>query len=169
MKSPLAGISTSTGSRLIIVIQSNKTKGTRPKRIMGFLCCGSGTAAQVSAGASKAKAKAKAKGRKAKAKAKALYEREAVSVPAAELIQGVLHLDVLSARNLPNMDSHYFRGLLQRETDVTDPYVTVDTISRGKKTARLIKTAVIKDSLNPHWNETFNIPLCHEAESFFFA
>jgi len=136
---------------------------------MGFLCCGSGTAAQVSAGASKAKAKAKAKGRKAKAKAKALYEREAVSVPAAELIQGVLHLDVLSARNLPNMDSHYFRGLLQRETDVTDPYVTVDTISRGKKTARLIKTAVIKDSLNPHWNETFNIPLCHEAESFFFA
>jgi len=99
-----------------------------------------------------------------KEKAKAKYYKS-ISVPAADLITGVLKLDIIAGRNLPNVDL----SLLRRSKDVSDPYVTVDTVSKGKKTARLIKTSVIHDDLNPTWRESFNISLCHEADSLFFC
>lgn len=96
--------------------------------------------------------------------AKAKYLKS-MSVPAADLITGVLKLDIIAGRNLPNVDVNLLRG----KKDVSDPYVTVDTVARGKKTARLVKSSVIDDDLNPTWRESFNISLCHEADSLYFC
>eukprot|EP00561_Arcocellulus_cornucervis_P013843 CAMPEP_0185800912 /NCGR_PEP_ID=MMETSP1322-20130828/1139_1 /TAXON_ID=265543 /ORGANISM="Minutocellus polymorphus, Strain RCC2270" /LENGTH=815 /DNA_ID=CAMNT_0028496577 /DNA_START=50 /DNA_END=2497 /DNA_ORIENTATION=+ len=101
--------------------------------------------------------------------AKAKYLKS-MSAPAADLITGVLKLDIIAGRNLPNVDVNLLRRKNKSgKLDVSDPYVTVDTVARGKKTARLIKTSVINDDLNPTWRESFNISLCHEADSLFFA
>jgi hypothetical protein len=113
---------------------------------MGFSCCN--TAADAVHGA----------------KAKYL---KSLSVPAASLITGVLKLDIIAGRNLPNVDVNLLRGLTKK--DLSDPYVTVDTVSKGKKTARLVKSSVINDDLNPTWRESFNISLCHEADSLYFC
>jgi len=101
--------------------------------------------------------------------AKAKYLKS-MSAPAADLITGVLKLDIIAGRNLPNVDVNLLRRKNKSgKLDVSDPYVTVDTVARGKKTARLIKTSVINDDLNPTWRESFNISVCHEADSLFFA
>ena len=94
--------------------------------------------------------------------AKAKYLKS-MSAPAADLITGVLKLDIIAGRNLPNVDVNLLRRKNKSgKLDVSDPYVTVDTVARGKKTARLIKTSVINDDLNPTWRESFNISLCLE-------
>ena len=52
---------------------------------------------------------------------------------------------------------------LYDKKDVTDPFVDVKL---GK--ARIAKTAVIDNSLNPVWNEAFKIEVCHKADSLIF-
>ena len=52
---------------------------------------------------------------------------------------------------------------LYDKKDVTDPFVDVRL---GK--ARIAKTAVIDNDLNPKWNETFRIEVCHRADTLVF-
>ncbi|KAK7078979.1 hypothetical protein SK128_002387 [Halocaridina rubra] len=80
-------------------------------------------------------------------------------------LHGVLYLEVIEAKDLPNADAAWFRS----SKDVSDPYVTVDICCDGKKTNRIAKTSIIYDSLNPHWGEKFRIDVCHEAESLLFT
>ena len=64
-------------------------------------------------------------------------------------------------RNIPDMENWYSK--LYDKKDVTDPFVDVKL---GK--ARIAKTAVIDNSLNPVWNEAFKIEVCHKADSLIF-
>lgn len=80
-------------------------------------------------------------------------------------LHGVLYLEVIEARDLPDVDTSWFRS----SKDVSDPYVTVDTCCGGKKTCRIAKTSIIFNSLNPHWGEKFRLEMCHETESFLFS
>ena len=58
--------------------------------------------------------------------------------------RGTLHVAVKNARNLPNMDTKGFTdGFVKL-------YLLPDKSSKGKK-----KTSVIKDNLNPEWEEKF--------------
>ena len=52
---------------------------------------------------------------------------------------------------------------LYDKKDVTDPFVDVKL---GK--ARIAKTAVIDNSLNPKWNEWFKVEVCHRADTLIF-
>ncbi|XP_018012012.1 phospholipase D alpha 1 isoform X2 [Hyalella azteca] len=80
-------------------------------------------------------------------------------------LHGVLYLDILGGRDLPDVDISWFRST----KDVSDPYVTVDTCAGGKRSCRIAKTSIIYNSLNPHWSEKYRIEMCHEAESFLFS
>uniref|UniRef100_A0A6A7G2J4 phospholipase D n=3 Tax=Hirondellea gigas TaxID=1518452 RepID=A0A6A7G2J4_9CRUS len=80
-------------------------------------------------------------------------------------IHGVLYLEILEGRDLPDVDTSWFR----QSKDVSDPYVTVDTCKGGKRSCRITKTSIIYNSLNPQWNEKFRVEMCHEVESFLFS
>lgn len=79
--------------------------------------------------------------------------------------QGMLEIEIIEGKDLPDLDSSSFRS----KKDVSDPYVTVDTIVGGTCTQRIAKTAVIKNSLNPQWNEKYQLEISHEAESIMFT
>ena len=76
-------------------------------------------------------------------------------------LHGCLLIEIRSARNLPDMDS--WLSKLVDKNDVTDPFIDV---SIGK--AKLIKTSVIMNDLNPVWNETYRIEACHFGEFLTF-
>ena len=76
-------------------------------------------------------------------------------------LHGCLLIEIRSARNLPDMDS--WLSKLVDKNDVTDPFIDV---SIGK--AKLIKTSVIMNDLNPVWNETYRIEACHYGEFLTF-
>ncbi|OIW11063.1 hypothetical protein TanjilG_22870 [Lupinus angustifolius] len=103
-------------------------------------------------------------------------------------LHGDLHLKIIEARRLPNMDlmSERFRRCItacdtinlpssktvaksgdgdhrthqhRRKIITSDPYVTV-TVPQ----ATVARTRVLKNSQNPCWDETFSIPLAHSVE-----
>ncbi|KAE9612927.1 putative phospholipase D [Lupinus albus] len=103
-------------------------------------------------------------------------------------LHGDLHLKIIEARRLPNMDlmSERFRRCItacdtinlpssktvaksadgdhrthqhRRKIITSDPYVTV-TVPQ----ATVARTRVLKNSQNPCWDETFNIQLAHSVE-----
>jgi len=74
----------------------------------------------------------------------------------AVFLHGYLIVKVISARNIPDMENWYSKVINKK--DVTDPFVDVKL---GK--TRLAKTAIIDNDLNPQWNETFKIEVCHKA------
>ena len=76
-------------------------------------------------------------------------------------LHGHLEIDVISGKNLPDMEGWVSK--LVDKKDVTDPFVDVRL---GK--ARLAKTSVINNDLNPVWNEDFRIEVCHFAETLHF-
>ena len=64
-------------------------------------------------------------------------------------------------RNIPDMENWYSK--LYDSKDVSDPFVDVKL---GK--CRIAKTRVIDNSLNPKWNESFKVEVCHKANSLIF-
>ena len=65
---------------------------------------------------------------------------------------------MIEAEGLPDTDTAFFNI---DGDDYTDAYVTGDLGG-----ARLFKTKYIPNSLNPTWDEEFNIYVCHYATSF---
>ncbi|MFS7970206.1 putative phospholipase D [Helianthus anomalus] len=102
-------------------------------------------------------------------------------------LHGDLHLHIIEARNLPNMDvftGHIRRcvtfeacrkdnssgGTLStklrsggRKIITSDPYVKVSVPQ-----ATVARTRVLKNSKNPRWNERFIVPLAHELANLEF-
>jgi len=79
----------------------------------------------------------------------------------ASFLHGYLIIKVNEARDIPDMENWYSK--LYDKKDVTDPFVDVKL---GK--ARIAKTAVIDNDLNPKWNETFRVEVCHWARELTF-
>ncbi|KAL5264098.1 hypothetical protein ACHWQZ_G005247 [Mnemiopsis leidyi] len=85
--------------------------------------------------------------------------------------RGDLKVSVNNAVNLPNADGSNikakFDSLLSRnkdkKKDLSDPYVNI-TIDDHK----ILQTKVIKDELNPVWNETFETEVSHEGSRLYF-
>ncbi|KAJ0770890.1 putative phospholipase D [Helianthus annuus] len=97
------------------------------------------------------------------------------------LLHGDLDLEIIEAKNLPNMDvvtGHILRCVSfdpcpddtpvagssdlklrssGRKIIASDPYVKVSVPQ-----AAVARTRVLKNNKNPQWNERFNIPLAHE-------
>ena len=65
-------------------------------------------------------------------------------------LHGYLTIHVESAKDIPNMES--WISTMYDKTDVTDPFVDVRLGN-----ARIAKTSVIDNDLNPVWNEKFRI------------
>ena len=77
------------------------------------------------------------------------------------LLHGHLLIEVKEARNLPGMES--WLAKLVDKKDVTDPFVDVRL---GK--AKLAKTTIIDNDLNPKWNESYRVEVCHFADHLVF-
>jgi len=76
-------------------------------------------------------------------------------------LHGHLNVAVLSARDLPDMES--WLSKLVDKKDVTDAFVDVRLGA-----AKLVKTSIVSNSLNPVWNEEFRVEVCHFAEELVF-
>ena len=76
-------------------------------------------------------------------------------------LHGHLEVEIRAGRNLPDMEGWVSK--LVDKKDVTDPFVDVRL---GK--ARLAKTSVINNDLNPVWNEDHRIEVCHFADVLHF-
>ena len=77
----------------------------------------------------------------------------------AVLLHGYLHIQIIRAKGLRNMDC--LRGCQTTMfcpfiNDLSDPYVTVHAGAH-----RLLKTPSITNNLNPEWNLDFFVPVCH--------
>ena len=71
-------------------------------------------------------------------------------------LHGRIRIFVDRAEGLPDTDTAFWN--IDRK-DFTDPYVTGDL---GE--ARIFKTRYILNDLNPVWEQTFNVHVCHHAE-----
>ena len=61
------------------------------------------------------------------------------------------------AENLPDTDTAFFNIA---KKDQTDPFVSCEIGDEW-----LFKTFYINNTLNPVWEETYSIPVCHEAKT----
>ena len=77
-------------------------------------------------------------------------------------LHGHILLEVEEARCLPDMEMWISKLINKR--DVTDAFVEVRL---GK--AKLLKTSIIDNDLNPVWNESYRIEVCHFAEHLKFT
>lgn len=72
-------------------------------------------------------------------------------------LHGRIHIHIDRAEDLPDTDTVFFNI---DGKDITDPYVT-GTLS----TARIFKTKFVLNELNPVWDESFDVWVCHHANS----
>ena len=77
------------------------------------------------------------------------------------MLHGHLNVKVHEAKDLPNMEG--FLSTLVSKNDVTDPFVEIVLGS-----AKIGKTKMIANTLNPVWNESFRIELCHFGDFLTF-
>ena len=121
--------------------------------------------------------------------------RYILSIQGYVFLHGTLLFDVNSADDLPDMESWIAKvidgkggfdtigsielyifvliicitlnakltHILSYLIDVTDPFVDVRL-----ENAKLAKTSVILNDLNPRWNESFNVELCHWGANLSF-
>ena len=73
-----------------------------------------------------------------------------------EVIRGLLEIEIVEARNLPDTDKFLFSMF---KKDLTDPYV-----SGYIGATKILMTSIKDNNLNPSWGETFSIQLCHRRE-----
>ena len=83
-------------------------------------------------------------------------EVEVVDYSKMAFLHGRIRIFVDRAEGLPDTDTAFWN--IDRK-DFTDPYVTGDL---GE--ARIFKTRYILNDLNPVWEQTFNVHVCHHAE-----
>ena len=83
-------------------------------------------------------------------------EIEVVDYSKMAFLHGRIRIFVDRAEGLPDTDTAFWN--IDRK-DFTDPYVTGDL---GE--ARIFKTRYILNDLNPVWEQTFNVHVCHHAE-----
>ena len=81
-------------------------------------------------------------------------EEDEDEIHEADMLHGHLFIDIFSAKDLPDMESWVAK--LVDPKDVTDAYVDVEL---GK--AKIAKTSVILNDLNPVWNETFRLDILY--------
>jgi len=85
------------------------------------------------------------------------------------LMHGVLHIKVIRCLDLPNVDGVRGMATLGKlapnfiSKDLSDPYVTVHTDD-----ARIAKTRVIDNDLNPVFDETFYVNMAHYCSGLAF-
>jgi len=90
-----------------------------------------------------------------------LKQRQPKSYAMDNLLHGHLLIDVIAARDLPDMES--WLAKMYDKKDVTDPFVDVRLGN-----AKLVKTSVILNDLNPEWNESYRVEVCHFADELLF-
>ena len=76
------------------------------------------------------------------------------------LLHGRLDISLISAQDLPDTDKFLFNVIGK---DLTDPYVEAFLGN-----ARILKSRYVKNELNPVWDESFSIFVCHHATSLVF-
>ncbi|KAA0199526.1 hypothetical protein HAZT_HAZT007200 [Hyalella azteca] len=81
-------------------------------------------------------------------------------------LHGVLEVEILEASNLPNLDSSL---LSLKKKDVSDPFVVVTLEDEEGGSWKVCTTSVIDNNLNPQWNETFRVDVCHNVVSVTFT
>jgi len=79
-------------------------------------------------------------------------------------LHGNMSLKLLNATDLPDMDF----SILPFRKEVSDPYLKVQAFLNDEKVLTLMKSKVIEQDLNPHWNEKFHIPVCLELDELRF-
>ncbi|KAF2363269.1 C2 domain [Trinorchestia longiramus] len=81
-------------------------------------------------------------------------------------LHGILEVEILSAKNLPNLDSSL---LSLKKKDVSDPFVVVTLEDEEGGPWKVCTTSVIDNNLSPQWNETFRVDVCHNVVSVTFT
>lgn len=81
-------------------------------------------------------------------------------------LHGVLDLKLERANNLPNLDSSI---LSLSKKDVSDPFVVVTLEDVDGEPWKIATTHVIDNNLNPVWEETFRVDICHDVASITFT
>ncbi|KAF2357654.1 C2 domain [Trinorchestia longiramus] len=76
---------------------------------------------------------------------------------------GQMVIEIESAEDLPNLDSTFFN-----KDNKTDPYVSAFLVDSDGQECKVATTQCIKDDLNPVWNETFVVNVCHEITGIVF-
>lgn len=84
--------------------------------------------------------------------------RDEVDESKLHFFHGRLKVHIICAEDLPDTDTTFFNI---DGKDCTDAYVTGDL-----GLARLFKTKYIANDLNPTWDETFDLYVCHHASCF---
>ena len=85
-----------------------------------------------------------------------LGETDVIDTSNMPFLHGRIRIFVDKAVDLPDTDTAFWN--IDRK-DFTDPYVTGDL---GE--ARIFKSRYILNDLNPVWEETFNVHVCHHAD-----
>jgi len=76
------------------------------------------------------------------------------------MVRGELEVEVIAARDLPDTDNIFFNiGKLIDKKDVTDPFVT-----GFLGPCKVLMTSVKDNTMEPVWNEKFQVPVCHVAD-----
>ena len=83
-------------------------------------------------------------------------DSDVIDTSKMSFLHGRIRIFVDRAEGLPETDTAFWN--IDRKA-FTDPYVTGDL---GE--ARIFKTRYILNSLDPVWEQTFNIHVCHHAE-----
>ena len=80
------------------------------------------------------------------------------------LIHGKVLITVHHAENLPNLDM----SILDKKNK-TDAFVVVYLVDDCGHKAKIAATKTIDNDLNPKWNETFPVDVCHEITEIVFT
>ena len=84
----------------------------------------------------------------------------------AAFLHGMLEVEIVEAKNLPNLDSSF---LSLKKKDVSDPFVVVSLEDEEGGSWKVCTTSVIDNNLNPRWNENFRVDVCHNVTSVTFT
>lgn len=93
-------------------------------------------------------------------------EKDSDSFTDMVFLHGVVDIHIQKAEKLPNLDSSI---LSLSKKDVSDPFVVVEVNDIDGEPWKVATTHVIDNNLNPQWDETFKIDICHEVSKVTFT